>query len=111
MSPPLFYLPQFSKSSRFHIEGAEARHALSVLRLVKGDRVTLFDGRGGEGVAKIVSVDRAEMELELIERTDTDRELPYSLELAIALPKGDRQRTLIDAATELGVSRLLPLRT
>ena len=36
---------------------------------------------------------------------------PPSLTLAVALPKGDRQKWLIEKLTELGVTRLIPLRT
>jgi 16S rRNA (uracil1498-N3)-methyltransferase len=38
-----------------------------------------------------------------------DRESPIPLTLGVAMPKGDRQRWLIEKATELGVATLTPL--
>jgi 16S rRNA (uracil1498-N3)-methyltransferase len=40
-----------------------------------------------------------------------DRELPFALTLGVALPKGDRQRWIVEKAVELGVTRLVPLIT
>src|SRR5205823_8730666 len=50
-------------------------------------------------------------ELSIIERREVSRELSFSLTLAVALPKGERQKWLIEKATELGVTRLVPLVT
>jgi 16S rRNA (uracil1498-N3)-methyltransferase len=40
-----------------------------------------------------------------------DRELKVELTLGVALPKGDRQKWLVEKAVELGVTRIVPLRT
>lgn len=111
MSAPRFYIPQLATAATGFLDGAEARHATSVLRLAVDDRLCLFDGQGGEAVARITSVTRGAIGFEVLQRIDTDRELPQRLTLAVALPKGDRQRTLVDAATELGVTHFIPLRT
>lgn len=111
MSAPRFYIPQLSQVSYGALEPSEARHATAVLRMRADDRLVLFDGQGGEALARVVTAARGQLEFEVLERIDSDRELPQRLSLAIALPKGDRQRTLVDAATELGVARLIPLRT
>jgi 16S rRNA (uracil1498-N3)-methyltransferase len=42
---------------------------------------------------------------------EADRESARPLTLAVSLPKGDRQRWLIEKATELGVARIVPLMT
>jgi 16S rRNA (uracil1498-N3)-methyltransferase len=47
----------------------------------------------------------------VLDRHEVDRELPLVLTLGVALPKGDRQRWLVEKAVELGVTRLAPLRT
>ena len=111
MSAPRFYVPQLAQVTSGFLDGAEARHATSVLRLNVDDQVTLFDGLGAEALARIVSTGRSQLAFEVIERLDRNRELVHPLTLAIALPKGDRQRTLVDAATELGVTHFIPLRT
>jgi 16S rRNA (uracil1498-N3)-methyltransferase len=93
------------------LEGAEAHHLAHVMRAKPGKRVTLFDGSGAEFKARIESVGRSAIELAIEERFEVDRELPRRITLAVALPKGDRQRWLVEKATELGVARLVPLIT
>ncbi len=114
MSPPRFYCPQIASSprvaeARYFLDPAEAKHATSVLRLRAEDALTLFDGQGGAALAKVLEAKRDTVGVEITEWLSPQSSLPAQLTLAIALPKGDRQKTLVDAATELGVSRLVPI--
>jgi 16S rRNA (uracil1498-N3)-methyltransferase len=92
------------------IAGPEAHHLLHVLRAAPGQRVVLFDGSGYEFTARIERIGRNTIRVVIDERLEVDRELPGSLHLAVALPKGDRQRWLIEKCVELGVSMFHPLR-
>jgi 16S rRNA (uracil1498-N3)-methyltransferase len=91
--------------------GAEAHHVTQVMRGKVGDSVVLFDGSGAEFTARIARVSRSVVELDVLSRQEVNRELPRELTLGVALPKGDRQRWLIEKAVELGVSRVVPLQT
>ena len=91
--------------------GGEAHHLIHVMRGKVGDTVELFDGGGSEFTAEIRRVGRSEVELAIVEVRGVDREAAVAVTLAVALPKGDRQRWLVEKATELGVSRLVPLIT
>jgi len=93
------------------LDGSEAHHLLHVLRAAPGMSVTLFDGSGCEFNAEVTACKRSTVELAITERREVDRELPQPLVLGIALPKGDRQRWIIEKSVELGVTRLLPLVT
>jgi 16S rRNA (uracil1498-N3)-methyltransferase len=93
------------------LAGPEAHHLLHVMRGSIGDRVTLFDGSGAEFVAEIAKCARAEVELWIIERREVNRELPFELIVGVSLPKGDRQKWLVEKLTELGVTQLVPLVT
>ncbi|MEM9657181.1 MAG: RsmE family RNA methyltransferase, partial [Planctomycetota bacterium] len=93
------------------IDGGEAHHLLHVLRLSPGDGVTLFDGEGAQYDAEVFSCGRSTVELHVGEAHAVDRELPQLLTLACPLPKGDRQRWIVEKAVELGVTRLIPLQT
>jgi 16S rRNA (uracil1498-N3)-methyltransferase len=73
--------------------------------------VTLFDGGGAEFLARIERLGRSEVELSVVERIERDCESGLELTLAVALPKGDRQRRLVEKAVELGARRLIPLET
>lgn len=96
---------------RATLTGPEAHHLTHVMRARPGTRVTLFDGSGAEFPAAVTAVGRSEVELDVLGRQEVDRELPFGLTLAVALPKGDRQKWLVEKAVELGVTALLPLKT
>lgn len=93
------------------IDGQEAHHLLHVLRIQPGDPLTLFDGSGHEFLCEVDQCRRAEVVLQVEQQVAVDRELPITLELGVAMPKGDRSRWLVEKCVELGVTRLVPLAT
>ena len=93
------------------LTGSEAHHLLHVMRAKPGAEVVLFDGSGNEFPARVETLRRSEADLAVLGQELVDRELPSPLVLAVALPKGDRQRWLVEKAVELGVTRLIPLET
>lgn len=106
-----FYCDPRISGETHTLTGSEAHHLSRVMRLPVGDCVTLFDGHGSEWHAVIAQVDKRQVVLELGERLDIDRELPFRLSIACALPKGDRQKVLVEKLVELGIARLIPLET
>jgi 16S rRNA (uracil1498-N3)-methyltransferase len=98
-------------AGRAVLSGDEARHLAKVLRARVGDSVTLFAGDGRSWPARILRIDRSEVELE----TDPPTQQPVApgpaVTLAVALPKGERQKWLVEKLTELGAARLVPLVT
>ena len=89
----------------------EARHLAAVMRASVGDEIVLFDGSGAEFLARIQGLRKQAVELTIIERREISRKLARPLILSVALPKGDRQKWLIEKTTELGVTQLIPLIT
>jgi 16S rRNA (uracil1498-N3)-methyltransferase len=71
----------------------------------------LFDGQGAEFQATVQKVGRSDVELSVTAREEVNRESPIHVTLGVALPKGDRQKWLVEKAVELGVTRLVPLKT
>ncbi len=106
-----FFVEQPIESDRAELNGTELHHLVNVLRARIGDSVILFDGRGAEFRAEIAKIERSRVQLIVGERLDISRELPFHLVLAVSLPKGDRQKWLVEKLTELGVTRLIPLVT
>jgi 16S rRNA (uracil1498-N3)-methyltransferase len=106
-----FFSEQPIVGPRVTLAGDEARHLATVMRAQPGDEVTLFDGSGAEFAARIVRVGKRDAELEIASRREISRELPFELTLAVGLPKGERQKWLVEKLTELGVTRLVPLVT
>jgi 16S rRNA (uracil1498-N3)-methyltransferase len=85
--------------------GPEARRYLAdVLRLAAGDRVEVFDGRGGRYDAVIEAGFEA---VRLGPREEAAR-APVELTLVVALAKGEKMDLVVQKATELGAARILP---
>lgn len=93
------------------LAGDEAHHLIHVMRARAGDQVTLFDGQGQEATGVIIAIGKREVTVCVQDIREVDRELPVPLCLAAPLPKGDRQRFLIEKLTELGVTQFIPLVT
>ena len=110
-----FFLPQplqlaNAEQPTVELEGSEAHHLLHVLRAKVGDRVGLFNGHGDEAIAELVNHRKRSVELRIHDHWGTPAPAGEFI-LATALPKGDRARWLVEKATELGVTRIIPLRT
>lgn len=93
------------------LDGDEARHLARVLRAKVGDAVTLFDGRGHAWQACVATLGRDRVTLDLGQGLPTTPPPAVPVTLAVALPKGDRQKWMVEKLTELGVDRLVPLLT
>ena len=92
------------------LDAKEAKHALGSRRLAPGDRVMLFDGFGT--VAEAVLTGNRAVSGDLEVEVETSRRMTPStprIELAASLPKGDRMSTMLDMATQVGMSAFRPL--
>jgi 16S rRNA (uracil1498-N3)-methyltransferase len=90
----------------------EARHLREVLRLKPGDEVSVFDGEGKEFRARVAQARRESAELDLDEEIQPARpESPLQITLAVALLKGEKFDLVVQKATELGVTKIVPLMT
>jgi 16S rRNA (uracil1498-N3)-methyltransferase len=106
-----FFIASPPAADRALLSGDEARHLVRVLRARVGDQVSLFDGSGVEWPARIVQITREAVDLHTGPPKVDRPSVGPSLTLAVALPKGDRQKWLVEKLVELGVSRLVPLET
>src|SRR6185437_4024689 len=106
-----FYLsPTEAKARPLTLAGREAHHALRVLRVRRGDEVTVLDGAGHEFRCTVDNFDRDKVQLAIAE-TKTIPALPCPITLLQAVPKGKIIESIIQKATELGVARIVPLLT
>lgn len=110
-----FYAPpsafNFSKQI-VTLTADEARHLREVVRLKRGDEVSVFDGAGREFRAWVAQARREFAELELGGETEPARpESPLRITLAVALLKGEKFDLVVQKATELGVVKFVPLIT
>jgi 16S rRNA (uracil1498-N3)-methyltransferase len=99
-----FYLPNLQHLA---LSAAEAHHAIHVLRLKEGDSVNVFDGRGHEAQCAVSAIAADSVRLKLLAQTHA-LPLPCRITLAQAVPKKNMD-LILQKATELGVSAILPL--
>lgn len=106
----LFVPAEQLTGTRVQIDRTGSKHLLKVLRLRLGAEVCVFDGRGTEIDARIVSISSAGAELELGARRAVA--LPeVSITLLQALPRPDRMDLIVQKTTELGVAKIVPVQT
>lgn len=105
-----FLEPERWSAELIRLSPEESHHCRDVLRCEAGDRVAVFDGVGREAEVEIVSLSKNSVELAVISQGETS-ELPASITLGQAIPKGKNMELIIQKATELGVSRIVPLET
>jgi 16S rRNA (uracil1498-N3)-methyltransferase len=110
VSTPTFYTEtELEPGNRVALEGKEAWHALGVKRLNPGDSVRLIDGQGTVAKARVDTVDGRQSALLEIILVEHFPRLQPDIILATAVAKGDHQATLLDMATQLGISAWQPL--
>ena len=106
-----FFLSQTPTEDIARLEGDEARHLARVMRAKTGDTVELFDGQGTSWTATVQAIQRNHVSLRLDQKQSETISNKPIITLAVALPKGDRQKWLIEKITELGTDSLVPLTT
>jgi 16S rRNA (uracil1498-N3)-methyltransferase len=86
-----------------------AHHAVHVLRIRQDEPVVLFDGRGGEYDARIASMERLRVRLDVLGHRDVERELPLRVGLVQGMSSGERMDFTVRKAVELGVAEIWPV--
>lgn len=109
MATHRFYIP----ASEWNLENLalsseEAHHCVDVMRCKEGDRIIVFNGEGTESEAEIAEASKKEVRLKPLLTQQTDRP-PATITLGQAIPKGKNMDLIIQKATELGASSIVPL--
>jgi 16S rRNA (uracil1498-N3)-methyltransferase len=108
-APPEVFAPD---GSTVNLAAEEARHLRDVLRLGRGDEVFVFDGEGKEFRCVVEEMGRNHATLSVSSEVEAARpESTLLLTLAVALLKGEKFDTVVQKATELGVTRIVPVVT
>ncbi len=90
------------------IGGSEAKHMTRVLRMGRGDRFILMDGKGARFQAIIASAGRREVLVTLEKPLPQPSPSPIEITLCQALLKSRAMDYVIEKTSELGVHRILP---
>ncbi|KAK9111744.1 hypothetical protein Scep_019263 [Stephania cephalantha] len=101
------------KGNVVRINGDEFHHMTKVLRMNVGDRVELFNGKGGVVEGVIHHIDRTGLDFLALKdpRVVHSRNTQWHVFAAFGTLKGDRADWLVEKCTELGACSLTPLLT
>jgi 16S rRNA (uracil1498-N3)-methyltransferase len=109
------------RNTRIHVElplveGAElllpaepSAHLLRVLRLRPPAALTLFNGQGGEYSAELLAAERNLARVRIGAHSPLDRESPLAVTLLQGIARSERMDLILQKATELGVTAIVPL--
>ncbi len=106
---PRFFISdaEFSRGKFYLHDNEIIRHARKVLRLSKGDRVELFDGRGTKYVVEIDLLSKELIVATLVEEKIAEERTGLQVTLAQALPKLGKIDDILRMNTEIGVAEFV----
>ena len=100
-----------SAGAEFALPEAAAAHLARVLRLQVGDACVLFNGDGHDYDARITVIGKREARAEIDAARRVDNESPLRITLLQGIARGEKMDWILQKATELGVTRIVPLVT
>jgi len=103
-----FFVPlETLRADRVTLTGPQARQIATVLRLRPGDEIALV-ADGAEAVVILEAVRPTSVTAVVRERGFTPAEPTVALTLALPVLRGDHDEEVVEAVTQLGVSRIVP---
>ena len=95
--------------TEFILSNDDSHHLIHALRARIGEKVTAADGNGRSFACTFIRVEDGRAVLSVDGEICQSRELPVPVTLFQSLPKSDKMTMIIQKATELGVSRIVPV--
>lgn len=109
--PKFFIEKENIQNGAISITGGDASHITRVLRMKTGREILLCDGCGTDFHAVITKIDRDSVTLSIKESRPCPAEPKLSVTLFQGLPKQGKMEYIIEKCTELGICKVVPVRT
>lgn len=110
-SAPRLFVPQrLGQAVAVTLDGPQAHYLARVMRVGLGDAVILCDDQTGEWAARVTSIGKRDLGLEVTQQLRPREQVP-DFWLCPALLKKDRFDLVLEKASELGVARVVPVLT
>jgi len=106
----LFAEPARCTGSTIELDELESRHAVQVLRARVGDEFQTLDGAGGVYDCEVEAIAKKSLRLKIFRKHQVERS-PPGITLFQAIPKGKVMELIVQKATEIGASRIVPILT
>jgi 16S rRNA (uracil1498-N3)-methyltransferase len=109
MALPYFFLHEPVTGDSIHLDEANSRHVVSVLRMEPGELMHLTDGKGSLLTARTLDAHKKKCLVSIIERQFLERG-KANVSIGISLLKNvSRMEWFLEKATEIGVTGILPM--
>ena len=110
-TPRIYVDADLAPNTTVVIEGGKHHHLRNVLRLKAADAVILFNGQGGEDGAEVQAITKQATQITTLTYDPINRESPLHICLLQGILKRDAMINALQRATELGVSKIIPVQT
>lgn len=105
----IFYAPDI-KDDIYILDEKESKHAVKVLRMIKGDIINIIDGKGNLHEGLIINPDDKKCSVKILNIKENFEKRNYSLHIAISPVKNpERFEWFIEKCVEIGTDEITPL--
>lgn len=104
--PRFFVSPEALSGTAVVLEGEQAAHA-KVLRLSRGDQVTICDGQGNDALCTVTDYSAGQVCLDITRIEPSRSEPSLRCSIYMGFPKADKFEHVIQKATELGAYEII----
>ncbi len=108
---PRIFLPEAAAAGKLTIRDEKARYLSAVLRCKTGDMLTITVTDGVSYRARILSVSKKGVEIEVLDQVVFNTESPFQITLLQGLLKGEKMDLVVQKTTELGIGTIIPVIT
>lgn len=98
-----------SSGAEIALPDSAAAHLTRVLRLGVGDACIVFNGDGNDYAATLVAIGKRDARLHVGDATPVERESPLRITLLQGVAKGEKMDLILQKATELGMTAVVPV--
>lgn len=106
-----FVPPENFESCQAVITGDDVKHIYKVLRLTRGEKISINNLNGKEFIGEISDISKEKVTVKILEMQDTISESSIDIHLYQGMPKASKMDGIVQKGTELGVNRIIPLWT
>jgi len=103
----LFHPENITENTTGLLSKEHTHYVANVMRLKRGSNINFFN-KEGEWLSEIIFLDRDRVEVKFLNKIKESSKIS-NIELAICLVKKNPMETILQKATELGVSRITPI--
>lgn len=104
-----FFTKHNITSDKYIISGENAKHISKVLRMSKGEELTLVTPDKMQCRCEVFSISADAVTVDVLSKEPCKNEPDVEVTLYQALPKGDKMEFIIQKCVELGISRIVPM--